>query len=173
MQSLHCQAQRAPSNPILQAQIYAAIGGTSNDEKSSFYLEQSFIFRGLDEMKLTRRSIQAARQYSTSIHEKIVYTAWLKYEKRDEEMNINPITTCNGNVLECPRAALILEPSPSMICDPCPCKTVFSWKENWSHWSDHFMEDNVVFRIGDRKVASNRKSLAARSMTHASNKGIT
>ena len=126
MQSLHCQAQRAPSNPILQAQIYAAIDGASNDEKSSLYLEQSFIFRGLDEMKLTRRSIQAARQYSTSIHEKIVYTAWLKYEKRDEEMNINPITTCNGNVLECPRAALILEPSPSMICDPCPCKTVFS-----------------------------------------------
>ena len=36
------------------AQIYAAIDGASNDEKSGFYLEQSIIFRGPDEMKYPR-----------------------------------------------------------------------------------------------------------------------
>ncbi|KAF9590675.1 hypothetical protein IFM89_036167 [Coptis chinensis] len=55
-------------------------------ERSNLYLLQFQVFRGLEEVKLLRRSLLLAWQKASTIHEKIVFGAWLKYEKLDERI---------------------------------------------------------------------------------------
>ncbi|KAF9593598.1 hypothetical protein IFM89_024249 [Coptis chinensis] len=50
-------------------------------ERSNLYLLQFQVFRGLEEVKLLQRSLLLAWQKASTIHEKIVFGAWLKYEK--------------------------------------------------------------------------------------------
>ncbi|CAM6033069.1 unnamed protein product [Sphagnum compactum] len=75
--------------------IHEQLELASQEEKSPLYLEQSFVFRGLSEMKLVRRSLRSARQFAVTVHEKLVYAAWLRHEKRDEDLNDGSSTYCN------------------------------------------------------------------------------
>lgn len=147
------------------AEIHAEIDVASDEDKSRLYLEQSFVFRGLDETKLTRRTLCSARQHAVSVHEKLVYAAWLKYEKRDEDISACSVLKCSGHALECPQAALIPGFTPSVAFDPCPCSSFWRQVEpDIRHCgASDFFEDDVVFRVGDRRVACHRQSLAALS----------
>ena len=48
-----------------------------------------------------------------------------------------------------------------MIYDPCLCET-FSVEKKIDYWgTNYFVKNDVMFQIGDRKVACSRKSLVA------------
>lgn len=146
------------------AEIHAEIDVVPQEEKSRLYVEQSFVFRSLDEPKLVRRMLRLARQHATSVHEKLVFAAWLKYEKRDEEIHFSPVVNCNGRPLECPQAALIPGFAPA-IAGSCPCGSFCGTNEAKAvHCSmPDDKDDNAIFRIGNEKVFCHRQSLAALS----------
>ncbi|XP_057837356.1 ethylene-overproduction protein 1 [Cryptomeria japonica] len=148
------------------ASIYGELERASDEEKSGLYLEQSFVFRGLEETKLLRRSLRSARQHASRIHEKIVFSAWLRYEKREEELDENmPPMHCSGRALECPKAALVAGYLPLTIFDPCPCRQPLVDCELASECSTSAAaEEDVVFCIGDGEVACNREKIAALSI---------
>ncbi|GBG67161.1 hypothetical protein CBR_g81586 [Chara braunii] len=52
--------------------------------KPQLHLEQSFIFTGLGEYKLARHCLERAKHWATTVHELLVYEAWLTLEKRGE-----------------------------------------------------------------------------------------
>lgn len=147
------------------AEIHAEIEVASDEEKSRLYLEQSFVFRGLDETKLTRRSLRLARQHATSAHEKLVYAAWLKYEKREEEVGNRTVGSCNDNALECPRAALYQVFERHAASESCAYANYYrsSEPEGLQCSTSDGKEDNVIFRIDNDKVPCHRRSLASLS----------
>eukprot|EP00249_Psilotum_nudum_P024678 c29260_g1_i3 orf=866-3598(+) len=148
------------------AEIFAEIDAASEDEKSRLYLEQSFVFRGLGETKLVRRSLRSARQYATTVHEKLVYAAWLKYEKRGEELITNLALNCKGRALECPQAALVPGYIPYAAFDPCPCiSSCRPFEPEATECSTSGLEEDndFVFFIGEDKVLCNRQRIASLS----------
>lgn len=42
--------------------------------------------RGLNDQKLLRRCLQAAREHAADMHSKVVLSAWLRYERRENEL---------------------------------------------------------------------------------------
>jgi len=90
-------------------------------ERTEVFLEQCTIFRGLADPKLFRRSLRSARQHATNVHDKIVLAAWLRYERREDELIGSTSMDCSGRNLECPRATLEPGYDPESVFDPCPC----------------------------------------------------
>ncbi|PPS15181.1 hypothetical protein GOBAR_AA05416 [Gossypium barbadense] len=77
------------------AQIHEEMESCSPQERSTLYLLQFQIFRGLGETKLMRRSLRSAWQRAGTVHEKLVFGAWLRYEKQGEELIADLLATCN------------------------------------------------------------------------------
>lgn len=76
------------------AQIHEELESCAPEERSNLYLLQYQVFRGLGEVKLMRRSLRAAWQRANTVHEKIIFGAWLKYEKQGEELIADLLKTC-------------------------------------------------------------------------------
>jgi len=90
-------------------------------ERTEVFLQQCTIFRGLADPKLFRRSLRAARQHATNVHAKVVLAAWLRHERREDELIGSSSMDCSGRNLECPRATLEPGYDPESVFDPCPC----------------------------------------------------
>eukprot|EP01018_Ginkgo_biloba_P000937 Gb_10448 [translate_table: standard] len=162
-----------PINPHLKlvdfvetlSSIYGELERASEEGKAGLYLEQSFVFRGLGETKLLRRSLRSARQHASQVHEKIVFSAWLRYEKREEELDDTLPMNCSGRALECPKAALVAGYSPISVFDPCPCRQprVDGELVLEECSTSSASGDNVVFLIGEVEVICSREKIAALS----------
>lgn len=103
------------------ADVYRRTENCPKIEKSEMYLEQCAIFRGLPDPKLFRRSLRSARQHAVDAHSKVVISAWLKYERREDELTGTSAMECCGRNLECPKAALVSRYDPESVYDPCVC----------------------------------------------------
>uniref|UniRef100_A0A5B6YQL8 Uncharacterized protein n=1 Tax=Davidia involucrata TaxID=16924 RepID=A0A5B6YQL8_DAVIN len=68
------------------ADVYRGTVNSPQFEKSGMYLEQCATFRGLSDPKLFRRSLRLARQHAVDAHSKIVLSAWLRFERREDEL---------------------------------------------------------------------------------------
>ena len=88
------------------ASIYGELERASKEAKAGLYLEQCFVFRGLGETKLLRCSLRSAHQHACRVHEKMVFSALLRYEEREEEFDNMSLMPCNGRALECLKAAM-------------------------------------------------------------------
>lgn len=144
------------------AEIYVQLETAAEEDKATLYLEQSCVFRGLGETKLLRRSLRSARQHAVSVHEKLVYAAWLKYEKRDEELNDGTPNFCSGRKLECLQTVLTPGLSMDLPTDPCACRCPPG--ETSSHVGEYvpfnsFVND-IVFHLGGEQVPCNRQKIA-------------
>ncbi|CAO2820144.1 unnamed protein product [Amaranthus hypochondriacus] len=104
------------------ADVYRRIEGSPQFEKSLFYLEQCAIFRGLSDPKLFRRSLRSARQHAVDVHTKIVLAAWLRFERREDELNGSSPLDCCGRNIECPRASLVPGYDLESAFDDCVCR---------------------------------------------------
>jgi tetratricopeptide (TPR) repeat protein len=147
------------------AEIYVQLETAAEEDKATLYLEQSCVFRGLGETKLLRRSLRSARQHAVTIHDKLVYAAWLKYEKRDEELNDGTPNFCSGRKLECLQSVLTPGLSMDHPTDPCACRCPPG--ETSSHGGEYipynsFVND-IVFHLGGDQVPCNRQKIAALS----------
>lgn len=104
------------------ADVYRRIENCPQFEKSGVYLEQCAVFRGLSDPKLFRRSLRCTRQHAVDVHSKVVLSAWLRYERREDELVGTASMNCSGRNLECPEATLISGYDPELACDSCMCR---------------------------------------------------
>ncbi|KAK1271477.1 Ethylene-overproduction protein 1 [Acorus gramineus] len=95
---------------------YRAFLSSDDDHLPFLHLRQFSLLRPLNDPKLLRRSLRSARIRASSVHDKLVLSAWLRLERRDESSSPSD---CPGLPLECPRSSL--RPGPDAL-GPCPCR---------------------------------------------------
>jgi tetratricopeptide (TPR) repeat protein len=135
------------------AQIHEELEYCPPDDKSCLYLLQFQVFRGLGETKLSRRSLQAAWEKASTIHEKLIFGAWLKYEKRGEQ----PISDLLGSCGKCSQEFKLLDFVSQISAES---HGMISYDDE----SDEFQGSSVVhLRIRDDMIACDRRKLAALS----------
>ncbi|XP_021769668.1 ethylene-overproduction protein 1-like [Chenopodium quinoa] len=103
------------------ADVYRRTEGCPQFEKSLVYVEQCAIFRGLADSKLFRRSLRSARQHAVDVHTKIVLAAWLRFERREDELTGSSPLDCCGRITECPKASMVSGYDPESAFDECVC----------------------------------------------------
>ncbi|KAM0998151.1 hypothetical protein ACFX2I_007939 [Malus domestica] len=136
------------------AQIHEELELCPPQGQSNLYLLQFQVFRGLGEVKLMRRSLRAAWQKASSIHEKLIFGAWLKYEKQGEEHISDLLASCD----KCAQ-----EFGPVDILTQLPTDaTVSSTLENVS-MNGNGISRNVSFRIQDERVDCDRQKISSLS----------
>ncbi|XP_050236564.1 ETO1-like protein 1 isoform X2 [Mercurialis annua] len=135
------------------AQIHEELESCSPQDRSNLYLLQFQVFRGLGEVKLMRRSLRLAWQKAGSVHEKLVFGAWLKYEKQGEEIISDLLATCG----KCAQAFGPLDVVSQLHTDLSLSSEVSVMMN-----ADCKLR-NVVFIIGDEKIVCDRKKIAGLS----------
>lgn len=135
------------------AQIHEELESCPAQKRSSLYLLQFQVFRGLGETKLMRRSLRKAWQKGSSVHEKLVFGAWLRYEKQGEELISDLLANCDKCVQE---------------FGPVDIASQFQTEGNVGSHETVLMSGNqipgrVAFRIGEEKIVCDRQRIAALS----------
>ncbi|TVU25060.1 hypothetical protein EJB05_27536 [Eragrostis curvula] len=137
------------------AQIHEELESCPPDGKSCLYLLQFQVFRGLGEAKLSRRSLQSAWEKASTIHEKLIFGAWLKYEKKGEEPISDLLSSCG----KCSQEFRLLD----FVSQVSTESHDMSYDDEEDE-SDEFRGSAVVhFRIRDDLIACDRRKLAALS----------
>ncbi|KAJ4814977.1 hypothetical protein LUZ62_027543 [Rhynchospora pubera] len=131
------------------AQIHEELETCKPDQKSNLFLLQFQVFRGLGESKLSLRSLQLAWEKSTSIHEKLIYDAWLKYEKKGEEPISDLLSSCH----KCCQKFNLLDYVSQLSTESITEETNYPLQGS----------NMVYFKIGDDMVACDRRKIAALS----------
>ena len=135
------------------AQIHEELDSCPPQQRSNLYLIQFQVFKGLGEVKLMRRSLLAAWQNASSVHEKLVFGAWLKYEKQGEELIADLLATCGKCTPEF---------GPIDISSQLPFDVNLSSYETLSMNGNQNLK-NVNFRIGDEKIVCDRQKISSLS----------
>lgn len=140
----------------------------SQSLKSSLYVEQYSLLRGLGDPKLLRRCLRAARQHAVDVHSKVVLSAWIRFERREDELVGVSSMDCGGHILECPKAALVYGYDPNSSCNYCQRGLDHSEAINTSVFEENesviLEEDSdVSFRIGEEEIQCVRYKIAALS----------
>lgn len=135
------------------AQIHEELDSCPPQERSNLYLLQFQVFRGLGEVKLMRRSLLAAWQKACTVYEKLVFGAWLKYEKQGEELIADLLATCG----KCAQGF-----GPIDVSSQLPLDLNTSSYETLSMNGNQSLK-NVVFRIGDEKIVCDRQKISSLS----------
>ncbi|KAB2616127.1 ETO1-like protein 1 [Pyrus ussuriensis x Pyrus communis] len=136
------------------AQIHEELELCPPQEQSNLYLLQCQVFRGLGEVKLLRRSLRAAWQKANSIHEKLIFGAWLKYEKQGEEHISNLLASCD----KCAQ-----EFGPVDILTQLPIDATVSRTHENISMNGNEIPRNVSFRKQDEKVDCDRQKISSLS----------
>ncbi|GLT71496.1 hypothetical protein SLA2020_435100 [Shorea laevis] len=103
------------------ADLYGRLETCSQSNKSLLFMEQYSLLRSLGDPKLLRRRLCAARQNAGDVHSKVVLSAWLRFERREDELVGVSAMDCGGHILDCPKAALVSGYGLNSIHDRCQC----------------------------------------------------
>ncbi|KAK7285299.1 hypothetical protein RJT34_20065 [Clitoria ternatea] len=131
------------------AQIHEEFESCPPQEWSNLFLSQYQVFRGLGEVKLMRRSLQAAWQRANTVHEKIIFGAWVKYERQEEELVADLLATCG----KCAK-----EFGPVDIASYLPFDVNASLQERIT--DENHISKNVTFRIGNERIICDRQKIS-------------
>ncbi|XP_050220285.1 ethylene-overproduction protein 1-like [Mercurialis annua] len=149
------------------AQLYRRLDACSMpSDKSLLCIEQYSLLRALGDPKLLRRCLCAARQFACDVHSKVVLSAWLRFERRDDEFVGVSSLDCTGYVLDCPVAALISGCDPVSVNSPCQCCSQgvsTSLVNDDCLSSDDDDDGGVSIRVNDELVHCVRSKIAALS----------
>lgn len=150
------------------ADLYRRLEACPQSEISSICIEQYSILRDLGDPKLLRRCLRAGRQHAIDLHSKVVLSAWLRYERREDELVGVSSMDCSGFVLECPKAALVSGYDPNSIYDHCNCfeDHAGSIEAQNSKGDEHLGSEeggDVSFCIGNEEISCVRSKIAALS----------
>ncbi|XP_057983215.1 ethylene-overproduction protein 1 [Malania oleifera] len=150
------------------AYVYRRIENCPQFEKYGAYLEQCAIFRGLCDPKLFRRSLRSARQHAVDVHTKVVLSAWLRFERREDELVGSSSMDCCGRNLECPKASFVSGYDPESVHDPCVCRNPREAAEDETlivdeECSTSEEDGDMSFYVGNDEVRCSRYSIAALS----------
>ncbi|KAL8055117.1 hypothetical protein ABFX02_04G035500 [Erythranthe guttata] len=132
------------------AEIHEELESCPQTEWSNLYLLQYQVFKGLGEAKLMRRSLRSAWLKASTVYEKLVFGAWLKYEKQGEEIISDLLLSCG----KCTKDFGYID-----IASEFPVHETPSFVTN----DTFFLRSNVSFRIGDEKITCDRRKIAGLS----------
>ncbi|XP_066396821.1 ETO1-like protein 1 [Miscanthus floridulus] len=127
-------------------------------ERPGLYLVQSQVFRGLGEPKLRQRSLHSAWRCANTVHEKVIFGAWLRYEKRGEEIISDVLASCR----KCCREFGLLDVASEM-----PVRN-FEVIGSWETGSSSQVSSMVTFQIQDGRVTCDRCKIASLSIPFCS-----
>ncbi|OUZ99145.1 BTB/POZ-like [Macleaya cordata] len=152
------------------ANLYRRLENCPPIQKSDLYLEQYSIFRGLSDPKLLRRSLRTARQHAVDVHLKVVLSAWLRFERREDEFDGSSAMDCRGRVFECPKSSLVSGYDPDSVYDPCPCRRNPPTKDDnfavpieEEECSTSDEDGDLSFCIGEEEIRCSRYNIASLS----------
>ncbi|XP_057964449.1 ETO1-like protein 1 isoform X2 [Malania oleifera] len=159
--SSHSSSSMVPEPPILPffkpldyvevlAQIHEELESCPPHDRSSLYLLQFQVFRGLNEVKLMRRSLRLAWQKATTVYEKFIFAAWLKYQKQGEELIADLLASCS----KCAQ-----EFGPIDIASELPTNLNSSSQESIG-FNENQISRTVIFQIGNDKITCDRHKIA-------------
>ncbi|CAH8301344.1 unnamed protein product [Eruca vesicaria subsp. sativa] len=135
------------------AQIHEELESCALHERSTLYLLQYQVFRGLGETKLGHRSLISAWQEATTVNEKVVFGSWLRYEKQGEEVIADLLSSCgkySEEYVPLDIASYVLD-----IAATSPKAASVKLKLQVSK--------HVVFKIGEERVSCDRKRFTSLS----------
>ncbi|KAA8550824.1 hypothetical protein F0562_002508 [Nyssa sinensis] len=134
------------------AQIHEELESCPLHERSNLYLLQFQVFKGLGEVKLMRRSLRSAWLKASTVHEKLIFGAWLKYEKQGEEL-VSDLLSCRGKCAEYGPLDIASElPIDLTVSSTGPVTT-----------NGKQISRTVSFQIGDEKIICDRQKIAGLS----------
>ncbi|PKU85550.1 ETO1-like protein 1 [Dendrobium catenatum] len=131
------------------AQIHEELECCLPHEKSELYLQQFQVFRGLGEVKLPQSSLRSALEKATTVYEKLIFAAWLKYEKKEEE----PISDLLSSCRKCSQEFSILD-----VASEIPIQA--SELMNNSLSGEIEKSSTVFFRVREEYIACDRQKIA-------------
>lgn len=133
------------------AQIHEELESCAPKKRSNLYLLQFLVFRGLGEVKLLQRSLHAAWKNAITVHEKLVYGSWLRYEKQGEEVISDLLASCG----KCSQEFGLLD-----VASQIPIENV---ETNGECYDISQVSSTVFFRIRDEMISCERQKIAALS----------
>ncbi|XP_062095034.1 ethylene-overproduction protein 1 [Humulus lupulus] len=152
------------------ADVYRRIENCPQFDKWKMFVEQCSVFRGLSDPKFFRRSLRSARQHAVDVHTKIVLAAWLRFERREDELLGTSAMDCCKRNLECPKAALVSGYNPESVYESCICS-----RNSLEEAEDGFLmmeedecstseeDGDISFCIGDEEIRCVRYNIASLS----------
>lgn len=150
------------------ADLYRRFETCLESDKSMLFIEKYSYLYGLGDAKLLRRCLRSARQFAVDLHLKVVLSAWLRFERREDELLGLSSMDCSGFILECPKAALISGCDPNSTYGHCKC-----YEENAKSNLGPIVEkivclsleedDGVTFCVGDEEISFVRNKIASLS----------
>ncbi|KAH0721808.1 ethylene-overproduction protein 1-like [Solanum tuberosum] len=157
------------------ADVYRRMEGCSKFEISGMYLEQCAIFKGLSDPKLFRKCLKSGREHAVDVHSKVVLSAWLRFDRREDELIGVSAMDCCGRSIECPRSSLVSGYNPELATDPCLCHQrpvqdedteVYIGDEECSTSISHDYEEedyDMSFCMGEEEIRCRRFNMASLS----------
>lgn len=155
------------------AELYMRENSGPDSDKSLVHLEQYTMSLSNGDPKITRRRLQFARKHALDVHTKVVLSAWLRYERREDELVGTSPFDCIGRNLECPKSALIHGYDPDSVFDHCQCSRAIDSSNGNSdinyildgndQFSSSDLDEIVCFCIGKEEVYCNRGRVASLS----------
>lgn len=147
------------------AELYRRIESSCESNKCMMFVEQYALLCNLGDSKLLRRCLQSARQHAVDPISKVVVSAWLRYERREDELVGVSGFDCVGRVLECPKAALVDGYDPNLAFDHCKCNGMCDDMLNFhctsnGECSTSEEDDNVCFCIENVDIYCVRDRIA-------------
>lgn len=130
------------------AKIHEELESCPTTERSSLYLLQYQVFKGLGEGKLMRRSLRFAWMKASNVHEKLVFGSWLKYEKQGGEIICDLLSSCG----KCAEEFGPIDTAAEFHTEETPSTS--------SMLKDTPFYHIVVFKIGDEKILCDRQRIA-------------
>lgn len=150
------------------ADLYRRIEKSSESNKCLMFVEQYALLCSLGDSKLLRRCLQSARQHAVHPISKVVVSAWLRYERREDELVGVSGFDCVGRLLECPKAALVDGYDPNFAFDHCKCNELCDDMLNFHCTSNGECStseevENVCFCIDNEDIYCDRDRIASLS----------
>ncbi|KAE8688808.1 Ethylene-overproduction protein 1 [Hibiscus syriacus] len=150
------------------ADLYRTFKACSESGKLSICIEQYSVLSSLGDPKLLRRCLRAARQHAFDVHSKLVLSAWLRYERREDDLDgVSPMD-CSRFILECPKAALVSGYDPNSIYDHCKCYQGCTKSTDVQIYKRNELltlkeDDDIFFCVGNEEINCVRFKIAALS----------
>ncbi|CAJ1960441.1 unnamed protein product [Sphenostylis stenocarpa] len=145
------------------SEFYQRMECCSQSNKAVMCVEQCTLLRGLGDQKILRRCLRTACQNAGDVLSKVVLSAWLMFERRDDELVGLCSMDCGGYVLECPKKNLEPGFRPCSVNDHCQCQQELNQETCTESVRKSDEESDVLFCVGREEISCVRYRIAALS----------
>ncbi|RAL43482.1 hypothetical protein DM860_012623 [Cuscuta australis] len=135
------------------SQIHEELEFCPPTQRSYLHLLQFHVFKGLGEAKLMQRSLCSAFLKAETVYDKLIFGAWLKYEKQGQDSILDLVESCGKCANELFGVIDVAsELPPVKYSNPPPVS-----------YRNSTTSRTVAFQIGREKILCDRKKIATLS----------